>query len=50
MSKVVIIGGGAAGMAAAIGAMRSADMMSPFMRKMRSLEKRSISREKDAAT
>ena len=46
MSKVVIIGGGAAGMAAAIGA---ADMMSPFMRKMRSLEKRSISREKDAA-
>ena len=37
MSKVVIIGGG------------SADMMSPFMRKMRSLEKRSISREKDAA-
>ena len=45
MSKVVIIGGGAAGMAAAIGA----DMMSPFMRKMRSLEKRSISREKDAA-
>ena len=47
MSKVVIIGGGAAGMAAAIGA---ADMTSPSMKKMKSLEKRSILQEKEDAT
>ena len=49
MSKVVIIGGGAAGMAAAIGAAECGHDVSVY-EKNESLGKRSISREKDAAT
>lgn len=49
MSKVVIIGGGAAGMAAAIGAAECGHDVSVY-EKMKSLEKRSILQEKEDAT
>ena len=49
MSKVVIIGGGAAGMAAAIGAAECGHDVSVY-EKNESLEKRSILQEKEDAT
>lgn len=48
MEKIAVIGGGAAGMMAAISAAETV-MKSIFLRKMRNLERKYLSREKEDA-